>query len=256
MLSNLVRQEKPNVLQFFFDVLQPDAKMYFTSENQILSELKRSTDPKMREVVDKVGEQDSDTMLAEGMEGFSKFVGLSTTSGHRLALFGKTLMIQQQKMVGCVMVATADPKSKYALWVPEDSPQQWVTATPFNKRLDKTTREAVDKAVMHYVEQGMFGYVFWWQVMTIVRGVLFPDTPVDPLCYSSVIIAENPETHHGLSLKNLTILICVCCIIWICAIFALIAENCRKTSKKIHVERFYQKQYNGWNRSIGRPHYR
>ncbi|KAI1309146.1 hypothetical protein HDE_00191 [Halotydeus destructor] len=74
MLSNLVRQEKPSVLQFFFDVLKPDAKMYFTSENQILSELKRSTDPRIRRVVAKVERQDlKDTMLAEGMEGFRPF---------------------------------------------------------------------------------------------------------------------------------------------------------------------------------------
>ncbi|KAI1303733.1 hypothetical protein HDE_02083 [Halotydeus destructor] len=231
MLSNLVRQEKPNFLQLFYDVLKPEAKIYFTPENQILSELKRSTNPKMRQIVEKVERQDlKETLLAEGMDGFSDFVRYAMQPGKRVALFGKSLMIQEQKMVGCALAASVGPASEYSLWVPSDSPQEWVVATPFNKRLDRKTREAVDEAVMHYVEQGMFGYVFWWQVMTIVRDILFQDIPVDPLCYSSTIIAENPS-HHSLNMTNLKILLILYFLITIVACITMIGEKFEATRR-------------------------
>ncbi|KAI1309145.1 hypothetical protein HDE_00192 [Halotydeus destructor] len=165
-------------------------------------------------------------------------------------------MIQEQKMLGCAMLAAAEPTSEYALWVPRDSPQEWVTATPFNKRLAKTTRDIVDMAVMHYVEQGMFGHIFWRQVMTIVRAILFPG-PVDPLCYSSVIMAQDPEVHHGLGLANLEILMAVCVTLGIFAFTALIAERSRiPAEKKCHGKFFQNTQINGCHRSIARSRQR
>ncbi|KAI1305272.1 hypothetical protein HDE_01615 [Halotydeus destructor] len=211
MLTQIVKREKAEVLKDFMDILRPEAKIFFSPENRVYSELQRSTNTDMKKVFHKIKHTRlQDMMLGEGMNGF---IGLLYGSRRELfGLFGNYNQMRHSRTLGCAILSQAalvDPfsdKDQYAIWVPTDSPQSYLQAIPFNKRLDKVTRDALDLAVLRYAEQGMYGTEFFKQTTSLIRDRFFPSGS-HPACYSNVILSEDPETHHSLSLANTRILL-------------------------------------------------
>ncbi|KAI1303740.1 hypothetical protein HDE_02084 [Halotydeus destructor] len=225
ILSDLVRQEKPSVLQYFFDVLNPEAEIFFSKDNQMFNELQRSADPRMSQIVQKATKKGIEKItLKEGMVGFSEFIGSTLSRNKMIALFGKSNMIEKQRLIGCSMIWERDDIGNYSMWVPEDSPHQWVLATPFNKNLDTATKDVIDKAVVQFAERGMYGSAFWYRLMSVVKAEMFKGK-ADPLCYSPNIVAEDPEAHESLSLMNTKFLFIILAVVTLFGLVILTIEK-------------------------------
>ncbi|KAI1303735.1 hypothetical protein HDE_02081 [Halotydeus destructor] len=236
MLSDLVRQEKPEVLQYFFDVLRPDAEIYFSRDNQMLNELQRSSDQRVKDIVRKLdGKNSSSYTLAPGIAGFTDFITKSLKSRRLVALFGKSAMIEHQRVLGCAVLVNADEKASkgISIWVPRDSPLHWSCATPFSKKLSRVARDPIQRAVVQYFERGMFGSAVWRYIMRVIRRDIFRAN-VDPLCHAQTIAAEDPESHHSLSLGNTKLLLVILTAIPLLASLLLLAERFTYLRKEQH----------------------
>ncbi|KAI1303738.1 hypothetical protein HDE_02086 [Halotydeus destructor] len=232
MLSDFVRQEKPYVLQYFFDVLNPEAEVFFSKDNQMFNELQRSADPRMSEIVQKAIKKGMEKItLKGGISGFSEFIDDNLASKKPVALFGKSNMIEKQRLIGCTMIWQKDGGRNYSMWVPQDSPHQWVLATPFNKNLDTAIKDVIDMAVVQFSERGMYGSAFWDRIMSVVKAEMFKEK-ADPLCYSPNITAEDPEAHESLRLINTKFLFIILALVTLFGSLVLTIETFSYSNRK------------------------
>ncbi|KAI1294238.1 hypothetical protein HDE_06203 [Halotydeus destructor] len=227
MLTEIVRQEKPNVLEHFFDMLRPEAKICAFRADPSFRELKKSSSPKFKQIRHKL-RYEKHLKMGSNINGVSKVLyGLRR---QLFAILGYYNTMRNSRIVACAIMARAsslDPKAdedKFATWVPNDAPQQFLLAMSYNKRLDEKIRQVIDIAALRYAEQSASGTIDFKRAFDTSRDTWFPEK-LDPACFSDTILTEENDSHRSLTLGNAQILLFSLLLIHLASFVLLIAEK-------------------------------
>ncbi|KAI1298144.1 hypothetical protein HDE_04337 [Halotydeus destructor] len=97
----------------------------------------------------------------------------------------------------------ASDKEEYSIWVPSDSPHDYMLSFGYSKCLDEDVKKVLDLGFRHAFEHDLYGEIYHSRIANIFKGSdLLSDVTPDPLCYSDEIIIGNPEDNHAISLSN------------------------------------------------------
>ncbi|KAI1303634.1 Retrovirus-related Pol polyprotein from type-1 retrotransposable element R1 [Halotydeus destructor] len=207
MLSELVQEEHPSVLKRFFDVLKPEAAIRFIDSYPVDLALKHSKSARVRLLSDRVEHEGVEKLTAKGLRN-SMSLYLKQPKGRLLAVFGGHNRVKHAKRFTCAMLLDYSMKqgrtlNTKSLWVPQDSPLEFLIATPYSKKLDKGVKKVLDLAVQRYMEHDLYGNIFYKRLADIFRDIIYGvATKKDRLCYADKILIGEPDNDHSINMKN------------------------------------------------------
>ncbi|KAI1303732.1 hypothetical protein HDE_02088 [Halotydeus destructor] len=207
ILTRIVSPEQPVVLRNFADMLDPNVDLSFSDDFPVFHIMKESTNPTMQAVVAKAEKLGLENITMKGgMTGYNAYLG--PPKKRLFGIVGGYNDMKYAKVLTCTVIKNAgeaaqDTNVKQSIWIPNDSPQQYLMSQTFNKRMDKKVKSIIDFAVLHFVQQGLYGDIYFRRIIETVRDTFFQDhARPERLCYSDEILVGQPDNNHGIDIKN------------------------------------------------------
>ncbi|KAI1278416.1 hypothetical protein HDE_14399 [Halotydeus destructor] len=203
ILVDLVRQEHPKVLKHFFDILDPKVDLYVGRNFLVRDILRNSRNLRVQLLADKIDKLTlNKTMVGEGVDEYDIFVGPP-----RDRLFGSLSgqdLLKHTKIVTCSVMKykDGDPTVKQSLWIPQDSPYEFLTTAAYSKTLDKGIKQVLDLAMLRGFEHQVYTDILRSRVALKIKELILPEVVPDPLCYSDTILFEEASESDDITINN------------------------------------------------------
>ncbi|KAI1298603.1 hypothetical protein HDE_04127 [Halotydeus destructor] len=225
ILVDLVRQENPKVLRHFSDILDPEVDVLVSRTYPILDILKTCENRQVRLLTEKIERLTLDkTLVGEGLDTYKAYIGKP-----KERLFGHLSfqnMLKNTRMVTCAVMQEGDSQlgEKQSLWIPDDSPFEFLTTAAYSRTLDKGIKQVLDLAMLRGLEHQLYTDILRSRVALKMKELLLPGIDADPLCYSDAILVEEASESDGITLSNFYGVMFVSGIICVFAVLSLLLE--------------------------------
>ncbi|KAI1293628.1 hypothetical protein HDE_06478 [Halotydeus destructor] len=169
ILTDLVRQNRPDVLQNFYDVLRPDVDIVFTQDFPIYDMMKQSAIKKVRAIVDKADAMPGGkVIMGQGLDAMEKFI---EPKGPLFASFSTNRLLLSSRAVTCIIMKLKNDVGTQGLsvWVPKDSPYQVILTTVYNHKMEPDVKRVLDLATLRQFEHDIYGDKFYDRMMEVTR---------------------------------------------------------------------------------------
>ncbi|KAI1298611.1 hypothetical protein HDE_04128 [Halotydeus destructor] len=188
ILAGLVREEHPKVLKHFFDILDPEVDLYVGRAYMIRDILKNSRIQRVRAVADKIDRLTLEKVLIKETSDVYKIYAKPKT--RLFSILGGQSTLKNSRLLICTVVPHSDSDVKQSLWIPKDSPYEFLTTAAYSKTLDKGIKQVLDLALMHGFEHQVYSDIWRSQMERTLQELLMPGSKADPLCHSDAILVE------------------------------------------------------------------
>ncbi|KAI1278422.1 hypothetical protein HDE_14400 [Halotydeus destructor] len=223
ILEVLVRQEHPEVLSHFFDILAPEADLYVGRMFRIRDILRNSKIERVREVADKIDRLTLKKVLIE--EGADVYRMYAEPKERLFGYLSAQNMLRNSRVIPCSVVPHDEKDVKQSLWIPQDSPYEFLITAAYSKTLDKGIKQVLDLAMMRGFEHQVYADILRSRIALKVQELLMPGRKPDPLCYSDAILVETASESENITLTNVHMTLLVFFFLHFLASVALLLEN-------------------------------
>ncbi|KAI1303695.1 hypothetical protein HDE_02142 [Halotydeus destructor] len=232
ILTDNLRQQHPNVLRYFFDILKSEAEVYILPETPVRHTLRRSANPKVRAVADKLDAMPARNTI-RGMDSTGLFSDPPTQQ--LFGLLSNSLSLRYSRIFGCISMQQNGDDVAKALWIPNDSPYEYLTTSVYNQKMDKEVMKVLDLANLHYFEHDLSGDNRLSRVTQVIRDHLFEGLTPDRFCYSDAILFEQPDDNQGIGIENVRYVCVAATAVYLVALLLLLWKpNSGDTLRRRH----------------------
>ncbi|KAI1298610.1 hypothetical protein HDE_04126 [Halotydeus destructor] len=122
----------------------------------------------------------------------------------------------------------SEDQEKQSLWIPDDSPFEFLTTTAYSKTLDKGIKQVLDLAMLRGFEHQLYTDILRSRVASKMKEILLPGVEADPLCYSDTILVEEASESDDITLNNVHGIMFVSSFIYLLAFLELLLSLANK----------------------------
>ncbi|KAI1305872.1 Pancreatic lipase-related protein 2 [Halotydeus destructor] len=222
ILEALVRQEHPKVLRHFFDILDPEVDLYVGRTFMVRDILRNSKIPRVRAISDKIDKLTlKKVLIKEGRDAYNMY------REPKERLFGYLSAqnsLMNSRPMACTIVPHDEKDVKQSLWIPKDSPYEFLTTAVYSKRLDNSIKQVLDLAMMRGFEHQVYTDIWLSRLTLKLQELLMPGLEPDPLCYPDYILVETASNNEGITMSNILMTLLALCHMCFLALVAQLWE--------------------------------
>ncbi|KAI1298590.1 hypothetical protein HDE_04133 [Halotydeus destructor] len=223
ILAGLVREKNPKVLKHFFDILDPEVDLHVGRTFMIRDILRNSRIERVRAVAEKIDRLTLENVLIKETNDIYKI--FAEPNNRLFSYLNGQNLLKSNRLLLCSVVPHADSDVKQSLWIPQDSPYEFLTTASYSKALDKGIKQVLDVALMHAFEHQVYSDIWRSQMERTLQELLMPGSKPDPLCYSDAILVERASQSENITLSNVFMTLLILFLLYFLAAVGLLLEN-------------------------------
>ncbi|KAI1303696.1 hypothetical protein HDE_02143 [Halotydeus destructor] len=222
ILTDILRQQHPRVLKYFFDILKPGADVYVLPQTPVLHTLKRSANPKIRAIADKVDAMPARNMADLGLGSSRLF--LEPPTEQLFGLLSNSMSLKHSRIFTCILMHDKGEDVINALWIPNDSPYEYIMTSIYSTKMNKDVKNVLDLANLRYFEHDLLGDFVLSRLTKIIRDNFFAGVTPDRLCHSDTLLIGQPDDNQGISMKNVRYVCLASTAVYLAALMVLLRK--------------------------------
>ncbi|KAI1305870.1 hypothetical protein HDE_01078 [Halotydeus destructor] len=222
ILEALVRQEHPRVLRHFFDILDPEVDLYVGRTFMVRDILRNSKISRVKAIADKIDRLTLKKVLIE--EGRDAYNMYREPKDRLFGYLSAQNTLKNSRPMACTVVPHDEKDVKQSLWIPQDSPYEFLTTAVYSKTLDNSIKQVLDLAMMHGFEHQVYTEIWWSRMALKLRELIMSGLKPDPLCYPDYILVETASRNENIRLSNVLMTLLVLCHLYFLALVAQLWE--------------------------------